>query len=202
VATTEDFGTRAEYPSNPELLDWLATEFVGLKWNVKGMMKEMLMSATYRQSSDATPDLLKRDPTNILLARGPRFRLPAEVIRDQALDVAGLLVEKIGGRSVRPYQPAGIWDETAAFGNLINYKHDMAEGLYRKSLYTIWKRTASPPELTLFDVPSRETCRISRPRTNTPLQALILLDDVTFVEAARVFAERIIKEGAPRRSKG
>jgi hypothetical protein len=195
VATSEDFGTRAEYPSNPELLDWLATEFIRTKWNVKGMLKEMLMSATYRQSSSVTPDLLKRDPMNRLLARGPRFRLPAEVIRDQALDVAGLLVEKIGGRSVRPYQPAGIWDETAAFGNLINYKHDKGEGLYRKSLYTIWKRTASPPELTLFDVPSRETCRISRARTNTPLQALILLNDVTYVEAARVFAARIIREG-------
>jgi len=195
VATSEDFGTRAEYPSNPELLDWLATEFIRTKWNVKGMIKEMLMSATYRQSSSVTPELIKRDPMNRLLARGPRFRLPAEVIRDQALDVAGLLVEKIGGRSVRPYQPAGIWDETAAFGNLVNYQHDKGEGLYRKSLYTIWKRTASPPELTLFDVPSRETCRISRARTNTPLQALILLNDVTYVEAARVFAQRIIKEG-------
>jgi hypothetical protein len=195
VATTEDFGTRADYPSNPELLDWLATEFIRIGWNVKGMVKEIVTSATYRQSSNVTPELLKRDPTNKMLARGPRFRLPAEVIRDQALDVAGLLVEKIGGRSVRPYQPAGIWDETAAFGNLINYKHDKGEGLYRKSLYTIWKRTASPPELTLFDVPSRETCRVSRARTNTPLQALIMLDDVTFVEAARVFGERIIKEG-------
>ena len=195
VATTEDFGTRAEYPSHPELLDWLATEFIRTKWNLKGMVKEMLMSATYRQSSNLTPELVKKDPLNRLLARGPRFRLPAEVLRDQALCAAGLLVEKIGGRSVRPYQPAGIWDETAAFGNLINYKHDMGEGLYRKSLYTIWKRTASPPELTLFDVPSREICRISRARTNTPLQALVLLNDVTYVEAARVFAQRMIKEG-------
>lgn len=195
VATSEDFGTRAEYPSNPELLDWLATEFVRTKWNMKAMVKEMLTSATYRQSSVVTSELMKRDPVNRLLARGPRFRLPAEVIRDQALEVSGLLVEKIGGRSVRPYQPTGIWDETAAFGNLVNYQHDKGEGLYRKSLYTIWKRTASPPEMTLFDVPSRETCRISRARTNTPLQALILLNDVTFVEAARVFAARMMKEG-------
>ncbi len=195
VATSEDFGTRSEYPSNPELLDWLATEFVRTKWNVKGFLKELLTSATYRQSSAVTPELVKRDPSNRLLARGPRFRLPAEVIRDQALNAAGLLVEKIGGRSVRPYQPKGIWDETAAFGNLVNYMHDKGEGLYRKSLYTIWKRTAAPPELTLFDVPSRETCRISRARTNTPLQALILLNDVTYVEAARVFAQRMIKEG-------
>jgi hypothetical protein len=197
VATTEDFGTRAEYPSHPELLDWLATEFVGTHWNLKGIIKEMLMSATYRQSSDLTPEVEKRDPANRLLARGPRFRLPAEVLRDQALSAAGLLVEKIGGRSVRPYQPAGIWDETAAFGNLVNYKHDKGEGLYRKSLYTIWKRTAAPPEMTLFDVPSREICRISRARTNTPLQALILLNDVTYVEAARKFAERMILNGGP-----
>ena len=195
VATTEDFGTRAEYPSNPELLDWLATEFIRTKWNMKGLIKEMLTSATYRQSSDVNPELVRRDPNNRLLARGPRFRLPAEVLRDQALCAAGLLVEKIGGRSARPYQPAGIWDETAAFGNLVNYKHDMGEGLYRKSLYTIWKRTASPPELTLFDVPSREICRVNRPRTNTPLQALIMLNDVTYVEAARNFAARIIQRG-------
>ncbi len=195
VATSEDFGTRAEYPSHPELLDWLATEFIGQHWNVKGMLKEMVMSATYRQSSNVNPDLEKRDPANRLLARGPRFRLPAEVLHDQALSAAGLLVDKIGGRSVHPYQPKGIWDETSAFGNLVNYKHDTNDGLYRKSLYTIWKRTAAPPELTLFDVPTRETCRISRARTNTPLQALILLNDVTYVEAARQFANRMIKNG-------
>ena len=197
VATSEDFGTRAEFPSHPELLDWLATEFVGRHWNLKGIIKEMVTSATYCQSSALRQDLVKRDPVNRLLGRAPRFRLPAEVMRDQALDAAGLLVEKIGGRSVRPYQPQGIWDETAAFGNLLNYKHDQGEGLYRKSLYTIWKRTAAPPELTLFDVPSREICRVTRSKTNTPLQALVLLNDVTYVEAARVFGERMIKEGGP-----
>ncbi len=195
VATSEDFGTRAEFPSHPELLDWLATDFMDSKWNVKRLVKEMVTSATYCQSSDTRTDLVKKDPVNRLLARGPRFRLPAEVIRDQALAVSGLLVEKLGGRSVRPYQPDGIWNETAAFGNLVNYKHDTGEGLYRKSMYTIWKRTAAPPELTLFDVPSREICRVARARTNTPLQALVLLNDVTFVEAARVFAQRMIRQG-------
>lgn len=197
VATTEDFGTRAEYPSHPELLDWLATKFIRTKWNMKGIIKEMVTSATFCQSSDTRPDIAKKDSANRLLARGPRFRLPAEVIRDQALAAAGLLVEKIGGRSVRPYQPAGIWNETAAFGNLVNYKRDAGDGLYRRSLYTIWKRTAAPPEMTLFDVPSREICRVDRARTNTPLQALVLLNDVTFVEAARVFAQRMIEHGGP-----
>src|SRR5579884_2551013 len=195
VATTEDFGTRAEFPSHPELLDWLATEFVRLHWDMKALQKEIVMSATYRQSSRVTPELLRRDPNNRLLARGPRFRLPAEVIRDQALAISGLLVEKIGGPSVRPYQPDGIWDETNVYGNLRNYKHDMGEGLYRRSLYTIWKRTAAPPNMTLFDVPARETCRVRRARTNTPLQALVLLNDTTYVEAARVLAQRMLKEG-------
>jgi len=197
VATSEDFGTRAEFPSHPELLDWLATEFIRTKWNMKGIIKEMVTSSTYCQSSDTRPDVQKHDPVNRLLARGPRFRLPAEVIRDQALAASGLLVEKLGGRSVRPYQPAGIWNETAAFGNLVNYMHDKGEGLYRRSMYTIWKRTAAPPEMTLFDVPSREICRVTRARTNTPLQALILLNDVTYVEAARAFAQRMIREGGP-----
>jgi len=195
VATSEDFGTRAEFPSHPELLDWLATEFIRTGWNVKGMVKMLVTSSTYCQSSEVRPESVAKDPVNRLLSRGPRYRLPAEVIRDQALAVSGLLVEKIGGRSVRPYQPEGIWNETAAFGNLVNYKRDMGEGLYRKSMYTIWKRTASPPEMTLFDVPSREICRVNRSRTDTPLQALVLLNDVTYVEAARFFGQRMIKEG-------
>jgi cytochrome c553 len=195
VATIEDFGTRAEFPSHPELLDWLATEFVRLKWDQKAMWKEMVMSATYRQSSAVSPALLKIDSGNRLLARGPRFRLPGEVIRDQALAASGLLVEKIGGPSVRPYQPDGIWDEVNVYGNLRNYMHDNDSGLHRRSLYTIWKRTAAPPNMTLFDVPSRETCRVVRARTDTPLQALDLLNDVTYLEASRALAQRMIKFG-------
>lgn len=195
VETIEDFGTRASFPSHPELLDWLATEFLRLKWNQKAIWKELVMSATYRQSSRATPELLKVDPQNILLARGPRFRLTAEVLRDQAMYFGDLLTEKIGGPSVRPYQPDGVWDEMNVYGNLRNYKHDMGPNLHRRSLYTIWKRTAAPPNMTLFDMPSRETCRVRRPRTNTPLQALDMLNDVTYVEASRALALRMIKEG-------
>lgn len=195
VPTTEDFGTRAEYPTHPELLDWLATEFVRLKWDMKALQKEIVLSAAYQQSSKVSPALVQRDPDNRLVARGPRFRLPAEVIRDQALAISGLLVEKIGGPSVRPYQPDGVWDEINVYGNLRNYKHDKGENLYRRSLYTIWKRTAAPPMATIFDVPGREMCRVRRSRTNTPLQALALMNDVTFVEAARVLAQRMLTEG-------
>ncbi|MBI1334907.1 MAG: DUF1553 domain-containing protein [Armatimonadetes bacterium] len=195
VDTIEDFGTRADWPTHPELLDYLATEFIRLKWDQKAFIKEMVMSSTYRQSSNISVAKLAADPQNKLLSRGPRFRLPGEVIRDQALFASGLLVEKIGGPPVRPYMPEGIWDETNVYGNLRNYKHDMGDGLYRRSLYTIWKRTAAPPNMLLFDVPSRETCRVHRARTDTPLQALTLMNDETYVEAARVLAERMIKEG-------
>jgi hypothetical protein len=195
VATSDDFGTRAEYPSHPELLDWMATELVRLKWHLKPMLKEMVMSATYRQSSNVSPALEKLDSANRLLARGPRFRLPAEVIRDQAMYVGGLLTEKVGGPSVRPYQPLGIWDETSVYGNLHNYKHDMGADLHRRSLYTIWKRTAAPPNMTLFDVPSREICTVDRARTDTPLQALDLMNDVTYLEASRALAQRMLKDG-------
>ena len=189
VATSEDFGTRADFPSHPELLDWLATEFIRLKWDQKAILRAMVTSATYRQASKVTPSLLAKDPANRLLARGPRFRLSAEVIRDQALFAGGQLREKIGGPSVRPYQPEGIWDETNVYGNLRNYKHDTGEGLYRRSLYTIWKRTAAPPNMTLFDAATREACRVRRSRTDTPLQALALLNDVTYVESARSIAQ-------------
>lgn len=195
VETTEDLGTRASFPSHPELLDWLATEFLRLKWDQKAMWKELVMSATYRQDSRITPELLRVDPQNRLLARGPRFRLPGEVIRDEAMFFGGLLTEKIGGPSVRPYQPDGVWDEMNVYGNLRNYRHDVGPNLHRRSLYTIWKRTAAPPNMLLFDVPSRETCRVRRPRTNTPLQALDLMNDVTYVEAARALAIRMLREG-------
>jgi len=196
VETSEDFGTRSSFPSHPELLDWLATELIAKKWDLKAIWKEMVMSATYRQSSSITPKKLTADPTNRLLSRGPRFRLQAEVIRDQAMCAGGFLTELIGGPSVHPYQPKGIWDETAGLnGNLRNYKNDSGPNLHRRSLYTIWKRTAPPPDMVLFDTPSREICSVRRPRTDTPLQALTLLNDVTYVEAARGLAQRILKEG-------
>ena len=198
VETSEDFGTRSSFPSHPELFDWLATELLKENWNLKALWKEMVMSATYRQASDISPHLLALDPANRLLARGPRFRLPAEVVRDQAMFAGGYLAEKIGGRSVRPYQPAGVWDETGGLnGNLHNYKADTGSGLYRRSLYTIWKRTAPPPDMVLFDVPSREICRVRRARTDTPLQALVLMNDVTYLEAARGLAQRVLREGGP-----
>ena len=153
------------------------------------------MSATYRQSSIVTPELMARDPENRLLARGPRFRLQAELVRDNALAISGLLVEKVGGPPVRPYQPEGIWDEINVYGNLRNYKHDVDTGLYRRSMYTIWKRTSAPPNMLIFDMPGREMCVVRRSRTNTPLQALSLLNEVTYVEASRGLAERMFLEG-------
>jgi hypothetical protein len=195
VKTSENLGLQGEYPSHPELLDWLAAEFVRLKWDMKAIQKTIVMSATYRQSSAVTPDMFEMDPENRLFARGPRFRLQAELVRDNALAISGLLVPTIGGKSVRPYQPAGVWNETSVYGNLLNYQHDKGDGLYRRSMYTIWKRTAAPPQMLMFDSPSREYCTVKRSRTNTPLQALTLLNDITFVEASRVLAERMILEG-------
>ena len=195
VKTTENLGSQAEWPSHPELLDWLATEFVRLKWDMKAMQKEIVMSATYRQSSRVMPEHLAKDPENRLLARAPRLRLPAETLRDQALAISGLLVEKIGGPSVRPYMPDGVWDETSKYGDMRGYKADTGDALYRRTLYTIWKRTAAPPSMLMFDSPSREICTVKRSRTNTPLQALSLLNEITYVEAARAFAQRMISEG-------
>jgi len=193
--TSENFGSQAEWPSHPELLDWLATEFVRLNWDMKALQKQIVMSATYRQSARVTPELQARDPENRLLARGPRFRLQGEILRDQALAVAGLLKPQLGGPSVRPYMPEGVWDETSRYGDLRGYKHESGDGLYRRTLYTIWKRSAGPPTLALFDGPNRDVCTVKRGRTNTPTQALALLNEVTFVEAARVFATRILTEG-------
>jgi len=191
VRTTEDFGTQSEYPVHPELLDWLATEFVRLGWNTKQLHKLIVTSATYRQSSRITKQLLERDPENKLLARGPRLRLSAEMIRDQALFASGLLVEKQGGPSVKPYQPAGLWNELSGGDE---YKQDHGENLYRRSLYTYWKRTVPPPTLGVFDTSMRETCWVRETRTNTPLHALTLLNDVTFIEAARALAQRVMTE--------
>ncbi len=195
VRSTENFGVQGEPPTHPELLDWLATEFVRLKWDVKAIQKTIVLSASYRQSSRVTPELLAKDPENLLLARQSRFRLPAELVRDNALTVSGLLVRTVGGPSVRPYMPKGVWDETNFYGNLRNYKNDTGDGLYRRSLYTIWKRTAAPPSMMLFDAPGREVCTVRRGRTNTPLQALALMNEVTFVEASRVLATRAMKDG-------
>jgi mono/diheme cytochrome c family protein len=191
VKTVEDFGSQGEWPTHPELLDWLATEFIRTGWDVKAIQKLIVMSATYRQSSKVTPELLQKDPENRLLARGPRYRLPAEVVRDQALAISGLLVEKLGGPSVKPYQPPGLWKELAGE----DYTPDKGEALYRRSLYTFWKRTIPPPTMMTFDAAGRETCIVRQSRTNTPLQALALMNDVTFVEAARVLAQRMMAEG-------
>lgn len=193
VKTAEDFGAQGEWPSHPDLLDWLAVEFRESGWDTKALLKTILMSATYRQSSQAPGELIARDPENRLLARGPRLRLPAEMIRDQALMVSGLLVERVGGPSVKPYQPEGLWDNMSSSG--LVYIQDHGDRLYRRSLYTYWKRTIAPPLMTNFDASGRETCVVREHRTNTPLQALNLMNDVAFVEAARVLAERILSEG-------
>ncbi|MEW5979204.1 MAG: DUF1553 domain-containing protein [Acidobacteriota bacterium] len=193
VKTVDDFGSQGDWPIHQELLDWLATEFVRTGWNVKSLLKTLVTSSTYRQSSKVSPDLHERDPDNRLLARGPRFRLPPEMIRDQALAVAGLLVEGVGGPSVKPYQPPGLWEELS-FGNL-RYEHEKGQNLYRRSLYTYWKRTIAPPSMITFDSTDRETCTVRTKRTNTPLQALNLMNDVTYLEASRHLAERMIREG-------
>ncbi|MGL4463877.1 MAG: PSD1 and planctomycete cytochrome C domain-containing protein [Planctomycetia bacterium] len=196
VRTPEDFGAQGALPTHPELLDWLATEFVRTDWNVKEFYRMMATTAAYRRAALATPDAMARDPGNERLARGARFRLDAEMIRDGSLYAAGLLVEQIGGKSVKPYQPAGVWEAVGFQGSDTSiFKRDAGHGLFRRSLYTFWKRTAPPPSLATFDAPSRETCTVRRPRTNTPLQALVLMNDEQFIEAARWFAGRILAEG-------
>ncbi len=192
VKTVQDFGSQGDAPANPELLDWLAVEFMENGWDMKAIQKTIVMSATYRQSSHVSPELVRRDPENRLLAHGPRLRLGPEIIRDQALAVSGLLVEKLGGPSVKPYQPAGLWQELAGGDG---YVQDKGEGLYRRSLYTYWKRTVAAPFMVNFDSPSRETCTVRETRTNTPLQALDLMNDVTFLEASRKLAERLMRDG-------
>ncbi len=197
VRTPENFGLQGERPTHPELLDWLATEFIRTGWDQKRMLRLIVTSATYRQSSHATPTQIETDPENRLLARAPRYRLPAEMIRDGALSVAGLLVDKVGGPSVKPYQTAGLWEELAFGGGFSQQKYvqDHGESLYRRGLYTFWKRTCPPTTLQTFDAPDREFCIVRRSVTDTPLQALALMNDPTFVEAARKFAEKLIKTG-------
>jgi hypothetical protein len=195
VKTGENFGIQGERPSHPELLDWLALEFQRIGWDVKALQRLIVTSAAYRQDSHATPELMHKDPENRLLARGPRFRLPAEAVRDNALAISGLLTEKIGGPSIRPYQPAGLWEELAGGAGEGPYVQDAAPNLYRRSLYVYRKRTVPHPSMSTFDAPSREVCQVKRPRTNTPLQALELLNDVTYVEAARSLAQRMLRDG-------
>ncbi|WP_020475555.1 PSD1 and planctomycete cytochrome C domain-containing protein [Zavarzinella formosa] len=194
VKTVEDFGLTGELPSHPELLDYLATELIATKWDVRAMQKLFVMSATYRQSSKMTRATAERDPENRLLARGPRFRMSAEMIRDNALAVSGLLKEHIGGPSVKPYQPGGLWEDVSVSRRAV-YVADKGDGLYRRTMYTFWKRTCPPPTLQSFDAPNREVCVARRAVTNTPLQALILLNDPTYVEAGRKLAEQMMKGG-------
>ena len=202
VKTSEDLGTQGEWPTHPALLDYLASRFVGTGWNVKAMQRLIVTSAAYRQSSRATPDLIAKDPENRLLARGPRVRLPAEFIRDQALALAGLLNPEIGGHSVSPYQPAGLWEELMSRADGANwsaqtYVQSRGKDLYRRTMYTFWKRTSPPPTLATFDAPDREVCTVRRARTNTPLQALVLMNDPTYVEASRKLAERLLRDAGP-----
>jgi hypothetical protein len=197
VKTSENFGVQGEFPSHPELLDWLAREFVDSGWNVKALIRRIVLSDVYRQDSTVTPALLAKDPENRLLARGPRVRLPAESIRDQALHFAGLLSERIGGPSVYPYQPADFYKGIVVAADYpgTNYIPSKGADLHRRSLYTFWKRTVPHPAMTVFDAPDREFCIVRRSSTNTPLQALTLLNDPIFVEAARKMAERVIRDG-------
>ena len=190
VKTSENFGVQGERPSHPELLDWLALEFVRSGWDVKKLHRQIVTSSTYRQTSTATREQSERDPENRLLARGPRFRFSAHMIRDQALAVSGLLHEKIGGPSVKPYAPPGIWKSIS--NN--KYVQDHGPSLYRRSLYTYWRRTVPPPTMATFNAAEREVCLVRKDRTNTPLQALTLMNNVAFVEAARFLAERILRE--------
>jgi len=196
VATSADFGTQGSWPSDPELLDWLAVDFVEHGWDLRHLLRLVVTSATYRQSSVATPEMLTLDPNNRLLARGPRFRLPAEMIRDSALRVSGLAVQRIGGPSVNPYAPGNLWREVSHYGSTPataqTFVQDHGEKLYRRSLYTYWKRATPPPNMTAFDAPNREVCVVTRPSTTTPMQALVLLNDAQYVEASRAFAERML----------
>jgi hypothetical protein len=194
VKTADDFGSQGEPPSHPELLDWLALDLRDHQWDLKRFYKQILMSATYRQSALVDAGKIAKDPDNRLLSRGPRFRMDAEVVRDYALAASGLLVREIGGASVKPYQPEGVWEAVAMNGsNTRFYKPDSGDGLYRRSLYTFWKRSAPPASMEIFNAPTRESCNVRRERTNTPLQALATMNDTQFVEAARVLAERAMQ---------
>ena len=196
VKTSEDFGSQGEPPSHPRLLDWLAARFMAEGWDVKSALKQIVTSRTYQQSSRVTPELVKRDPENRLLARGPRFRLDAEMLRDQALFLGDMLLDTMGGPSVKPPQPDGLWFAVGYSGsNTAKFVPDAGrEKVHRRTLYTFVKRTAPPPQMSTFDAPSREACSVRRERTNTPMQALLLLNDPQYVEAARALAQRTLAE--------
>lgn len=196
VRTSGDFGVAGELPSHPELLDWMAIELRESGWNLKQFYKMLVMSATYRQAAITTPEKLEKDPANRLCSRGPRFRMDAEMVRDYALAASGLLVRKLGGPSVKPYQPDGVWEAVAMLeSNTHDYRRDSGENLYRRSMYTFWKRSAPPASMDVFNAPNRETCTVRRERTNTPLQALVTLNDPQFIEAARHLAQRALLDG-------
>jgi hypothetical protein len=194
VPTAGDFGVTGQLPTHPELLDYLAISFREDGWDVKNFFRQIVTSSTYRQSTSASNEKQSIDPMNKLLARGPRFRMDAEMIRDGALAASGLLVQKIGGPSVRPYQPPGVWEAVAMPGsNTRDYVADSGEGLYRRSIYTFLKRSAPPPNMEVFNATAREVCTVKRERTNTPLQALVTLNDVQFIEAARLLAQKTME---------
>ncbi len=198
VSTSEDFGVQGSLPTHPALLDWLSVDFMENGWDLKYLLKKIMMSATYQQRSELTPELKLADPENNLLGRAPRFRMNGEMIRDYVLATSGLLNREIGGASVKPYQPPGLWEETNAGGNrgiLTTYVPDTGDKLYRRSLYTFWKRTLPPPNMTIFDAPTRDFSEVRRQKTNTPLQALALQNDIQVLEAARVLAQRILAKG-------
>lgn len=202
VATPGDFGMQGKLPTHPELLDWLAVDFMESGWDIKYLMKKILMSSTYRQSSTVNDQKVKRDPANVLLARYPRYRLPAGAIRDLVLSTSGLLDSEIGGPSVKPYQPPGLWEAaTSGRGNLTIYKQDTLGALYRRSLYTFIKRTVPPPGMTIFDASTRDECRVEVVRTNTPLQALVMLNDPIVLEASKVLAAKLLQENSERPEK-
>jgi hypothetical protein len=194
VETTEDFGVMGARPSHPELLDWLAVDFRDSGWDLKRFYKQLVLSATYRQSARVTPQLAEKDPKNRLLARGPRFRMDSEMLRDTVLAASGLLVEKLGGPSVKPYQPPGIWDGSHDASNTRKYVQDHGDALYRRSLYTFWKRMATMPDMDTFDSPMRDAACTRRQRTDTPLQALVAMNEPLRLEASRKLAERLIRE--------
>lgn len=194
VKTTGDFGMQGELPSHPDLLDWLAVDFMEHNWDVKRLLKQIMMSATYRQSAKANEKKLKEDPDNVYLSRGPRIRLKAEMVRDLVLESSGLLVKAIGGPSVKPYQPKGLWESaTSGRGVLASYKQDHGDALYRRGLYTFIKLTVPPPSMILFDASNRDQCEVKRSKTNTPLQALMMMNDPTVLEASRVLSQKLLE---------
>jgi hypothetical protein len=193
VPSAENFGIQGEYPNDPDLLDHLALSFKQKGWSMKELHKTIVTSATFRQSSAVSADKLEKDPENLLVSRGPRYRLDAEVVRDVALFVSGTLVEKMGGRGVNTYQPSGLWEAVGyPTSNTSKFVQSTGESLYRRSLYLFWKRTSPPPTMSVFDAPTREACIVNRSRTNTPLQALVVMNGPQFVEAARNMAQRVI----------